>query len=75
MIKTNNFIKKGKKAIQDDLRREFVLASKDPDFVKLCARLKLKDEILILRGTYRLPFLLGQEVTIDEYIYRKVLVP
>ena len=47
MIKTNNFIKKGKKAIQDDLRREFVLASKDPDFVKLCARLKSKDEILM----------------------------
>ena len=29
MIKGSNFVRKGKKAIQDDLRREFVLASKD----------------------------------------------
>lgn len=47
MIKSNNFVKKGKKAIQDDLRREFVLASKDTTFMKLCARLKIDDNILM----------------------------
>lgn len=47
MIKGNSFIKKGKKAIQDDLRREFVLASKDETFTKLCARLKCDDEVLM----------------------------
>ena len=38
MKSTNNFVKKGKKAIQDDLRREYVLSSKDETFMKLCAR-------------------------------------
>ena len=47
MIKGNSFIKKGKKAIQDDLRREFVLASKDETFTKLCARLKCNEDILM----------------------------
>ena len=47
MKSTNSFIKKGKKAIQDDLRREFVLSSKDETFMKLCARLKIDEKILI----------------------------
>ncbi len=47
MIKGNNFVRKGKKAIQDDLRREFVLASKDETFTKLCARLKCDEELLM----------------------------
>lgn len=47
MIKGNSFIKKGKKAIQDDLRREFVLASKDETFTKLCARLKCDEKVLM----------------------------
>lgn len=47
MIKGNSFIKKGKKAMQDDLRREFVLASKDETFTKLCARLKCDEEVLM----------------------------
>ena len=45
---TNNLgIKKGKKAIKDDLRREFILASKDEMFSKLCARIKCDEEILM----------------------------
>ena len=47
MKSTNSFIKKGKKAIQDDLRREFVLSSKDETFMKLCARLKIDEKILM----------------------------
>lgn len=47
MIKESIFVRKGKKAIQDDLRREYVLASKDETFTKLCARLKISDEILM----------------------------
>ena len=47
MKSTNNFIKKGKKAIQDDLRKEYVLASKDETFMKLCARLKTNEKILM----------------------------
>ena len=53
MIKGSNFVRKGKKAIQDDLRREFVLASKDETFTKLCARLKC-DEELLMKYTYKL---------------------
>lgn len=45
---TNNLgIKKGKKAIKDDLRREFILALKDEMFSKLCARIKCDEEILM----------------------------
>lgn len=45
---TNNLgIKKGKKAIKDDLRREFILAGKDETFTKLCARLKCDEDILM----------------------------
>ena len=47
MKSTNNFVKKGKKAIQDDLRREYVLSSKDETFMKLCARLKIDEKILM----------------------------
>lgn len=47
MIKGNRFIKKGKKAIEDDLRREYILASKDETFTKLCARLKCDEKILM----------------------------
>lgn len=47
MIKGSNFVRKGKKAIQDDLRREFVLASKDETFTKLCTRLKCDEELLM----------------------------
>ena len=47
MKSTNSFVKKGKKAIQDDLRREYVLASKDETFMKLCARLKMDEKILM----------------------------
>ena len=47
MIKGNSFVRKGKKSIQDDLRREFVLASKDETFTKLCARLKCDEELLM----------------------------
>ncbi len=47
MIKGTNFIKKGNKAINDDLRKEYVLASKDISFVKLCTKLKSNDELLM----------------------------
>ena len=47
MIKGNSFIKKGKKAIEDDLRREYVLSSSDETFKNLCARLKCDDKILM----------------------------
>lgn len=47
MISSSSFVKKGKKAIQDDLRREFVLASKDETFTKICARLKCDENILM----------------------------
>lgn len=47
MIKSNNFVNKSKKAIYDDLRKEFILSSKDETFKKLCNRLKCSDEILM----------------------------
>ena len=47
MIKANNFVNKTKKAIKDELRREYVLASKDEYFVKLCNRLKCDEELLM----------------------------
>ncbi len=43
----NSFIKKSKKEINDDLRKEFILSSKDETFKKLCNSLKTKDEILM----------------------------
>ena len=47
MIKGSSFVKKSKKAINDELRRDFVLASSDETFKKLCNRLKCDDEILM----------------------------
>lgn len=47
MINGSSFVKKNKKAINDELRRDFVLASSDETFKKLCNRLKCDDEILM----------------------------
>ncbi len=47
MIKGSSIVNKSKKAINDDLRREYILASKDETFNKLCNRLKLNDEELM----------------------------
>ena len=43
----NSFIKKSKKEINDELRKEFILSSKDETFKKLCNSLKTEDEILM----------------------------
>ena len=47
MIKSQSFVKKSKKAINDDLRKEFILAGEDDTFKKLCTRLKCDDEVLM----------------------------
>ena len=47
MIKTSSFVNKSRKSINDDLRKEFILAGKDETFTKLCNRLKLDSEILM----------------------------
>ena len=47
MIEAHTQIKKSKKDIKDELIREFIMASKDENFAKLCSRLKTKDEILM----------------------------
>ena len=47
MIKGKDLVTKGKKAINDELRREYILASKDETFTKLCNRLKTDDEVLM----------------------------
>ncbi len=47
MINGSSFVKKSKKAINDELRRDFVLASSDETFKKLCNRLKCDEEILM----------------------------
>lgn len=47
MINGSSFVKKSKKAINDELRRDFVLASSGETFKKLCNRLKCDDEILM----------------------------
>ena len=47
MIKANSLVNKSKKAINDELRSEFVLSSSDPTFAKLCNRLKCSDELLM----------------------------
>ncbi|MBQ4263251.1 MAG: primosomal protein DnaI [Bacilli bacterium] len=47
MIDKKIQIKKSKKDIKDELTREFILASKDENFQKLCSRLKCSDEILM----------------------------
>lgn len=53
MIKSSNLVKSSKKSIDDNLRREFILASKDETFNKLCNRLK-KDEDFLMRYTSKL---------------------
>lgn len=47
MINGNSYVKKSKKAINDELRRNFVLASTDETFKKLCNRLKVDEDILM----------------------------
>ena len=47
MIKSNSFIKKSKRAIQNDLRKEFILAQKDELFCKLCNKLNCSEDILM----------------------------
>ena len=47
MNKVNKFVNKSKKAINDELRSEYVLSSSDNMFKKLCNTLKLDDEILM----------------------------
>lgn len=47
MINGSSFVKKSKKAINDELRRNFVLASTDETFKKLCNRLKVDEDILM----------------------------
>lgn len=53
MIKGTNYITKSKKSIQNDLRKEFILASSDETFVKLCNRLKV-DETILMKYTSKL---------------------
>ena len=40
-------INKSKKSINEELKRDFVLETKNEDFVKLCNKLKLNEEILM----------------------------
>ena len=47
MIKGSSIVKKSKKDINDGLRREFILSSKDETFKKLCNRLKMDEEVLM----------------------------
>ena len=47
MINGSSYVKKSKKAINDELRRNFVLASTDETFKKLCNRLKVDEDILM----------------------------
>ena len=53
MIKANGFVNKSKKAIENDLRKEFILSSKDETFSKLCSRLKC-DETILMKYTSKL---------------------
>ena len=47
MIKGSSFISKSKKQLENELRSDFILASKDDMFKKLCNRLKCEDEVLM----------------------------
>lgn len=47
MINGSSYVKKSKKAINDELRRNFVLSSTDETFKKLCNRLKVDEDILM----------------------------
>ncbi len=53
MIKSSSLVNKSKKEINNELRREFLLASKDETFKKLCNRLKC-DEDLLMKYTSKL---------------------
>ena len=53
MITGNSLVKKSPKSIENDLRKEFILASEDETFVKLCNRLKL-DEKNLMKYTSKL---------------------
>ena len=47
MIKSSSLVNKSKKSIENELRREFVLAEKDETFKKLCNKLKLEEDVLM----------------------------
>lgn len=47
MIKSSSLVTQSKKTIEDKLRREFLLSSKDETFKKVCSRLKCSDDILM----------------------------
>lgn len=47
MINSSNLVKKSKKSINDDLRREYIKSSTDDMFKKLCARLNVDGELLM----------------------------
>ena len=47
MIKANEIVKKNIKSINNDLRKEFVLSSKDEMFTKICNKLKCDEDILM----------------------------
>jgi len=47
MKKASSFVSRSKKAIEDDLRSEYILASSDETFTKLCNRLKCDEKILM----------------------------
>jgi len=47
MKELKNTVTKSRKYIEDNLRKEFVLASEKDDFQKLCARLKCDEKILM----------------------------
>ncbi len=53
MIKGNSFVNKSKKQLENELRSDFILASKDDMFKKLCNRLKC-DEDILMKYTSRL---------------------
>ncbi|MBR2138476.1 MAG: primosomal protein DnaI [Bacilli bacterium] len=47
MIEGNSYVKKSKKELEKDLRKEFILSSKDETFKKLCNRLKCEEDLLM----------------------------
>lgn len=47
MISTNSFVNKSKKAINDSLKKEYLLASKDQMFCKVCSKMKTSEDILM----------------------------
>lgn len=53
MIKSNTLVKKSKNEIEKELRKEFILSSKDETFTKLCNKLKC-DEKMLMKYTSKL---------------------